>query len=318
MLYYLILFNLFIVLLCFADFHFIKVSKKPFKTSLFLSVFWVLCGLSFSIFIFYGVEYSSHELAKLKTYEYLSAYFIEKTLSMDNLFVFFYIFSFLKIPLSQQSKLLFIGVFSALIFRFVTIYITFSVMNAFSILIIPLGIILIAIGIKPLLFRNSDTRKSDILDKFKSFISNSKRVKIVYQSKNYAFFKIKNNALHITSAMIAIVIIEVADILFAADSIPAIFAVTNDPMIAYTSNVFAILGLRSIYHLFAITATKLYYFEFAISITMILVGIKMIFSTVLTINPLYSLMTLLIIFAVSIAASFYMAAKMKSKKREVL
>lgn len=317
MFYYFLLFNLFIVLLCLIDFYFIKVSKKQFKTSVLLSSFWVLCGLSFSLFVFYGFEHSSYELAKLKTYEYLSAYFIEKTLSVDNLFVFFYIFSFLKIRLSQQPKLLFIGVFSALVFRFVTIYITFSVMNAFSVLIIPLGAILIAIGVKPLLFRNSDAKNPDILDRFKTFISNSKRIKIVYQSRNYAFIKIKNKELHITSAMIAIIMIEIADILFACDSIPAIFAVTNDQMIAYTSNVFAILGLRSLYHLFAITATKLYYFKFAISITMILVGIKMVLSNVLTINPLYSFVTLIIIFAVALAASFYRTTKIKSRKRKI-
>lgn len=299
---YFILFNILIFIGCILDFFILNKSKNFLKVSVILTLFWILFGIGFSLVIYhlYGLN---------KTFEYLSAYFIEKTLSIDNLFVFFYIFLYFKIPLSYQTKILFIGIFSAILFRFFAIYVTFELINKFSCVITILGLFLLYCGVRPLFFpkqfsinETDDIKK--VLEKI-PFINSNIKIK---NTNNF-----NNKRINLSHYFISLIVIEIADILFACDSIPAIFSVTNDKMIAYTANIFAILGLRSLYHVFAIGMAKIYYLKIAVSIILIMVGSKMIFSEYIQIKPLYYFFTLLIIVAVTFVASFYKVAHIKKR-----
>ncbi len=294
-------FNILVVMLCIADFCIMQRTHLSSAASCVLSIFWVLFGLSFSLVIYwiFGIE---------KTYEYLSAYFIEKTLSLDNLFVFYYIFSFFNVSLNSQPKLLFIGIFSAIFFRLIMIYATFAIISKFSWVIYPLGLFLIYCGLTT--FLDKDRKNYHInewIDKIKNVFKN---ISIAHPHSNLEFFCINKKdgkyTITITTYVLAIFAIEISDILFAVDSIPAVFSVTNNEIIAYTSNILAILGLRSLYHFFAITVDRLYYFKHAVSLVMVIVGGKMLLSHFINIQPLHSLCLFSIIFfAAFLMSSFY-------------
>ena len=274
------------------------------RTSVYLSCFWIFCGISFS-----GIVYASY--GDVKCYQYLSGYFIEKTLSVDNLFVFYYIFSSLGIKTSEQSRLLFIGIFSAIIFRIIMIYITFTILDQLAWLIYPLGAFLMYCGIHAF-FDKSEKSDDEIVHSVNKMLSKFNCIKFAKGGNEFAFFKYENGTLFITTGVLAILAIEFSDILFAVDSIPAVFAVTKDKSIAYMSNILAILGLRSLYHVFAITIDRFYYFKHAISIIMVIVGIKMMISNFVHIDPIHSLIMLLFIFIVAFIASNIRAKRLKS------
>lgn len=274
------------------------------RTSVYLSCFWIFCGISFSAIVYalYG---------DIKCYEYLSGYFIEKTLSVDNLFVFYYIFSSLGIKTQEQSRLLFIGIFSAIIFRIIMIYITFTILDIIAWLIYPLGAFLMYCGIHAF-FDKSEKSDDEIIRSVNKLLSKFKCIKFAKVGNEFSFFKYENGTLFITTGVLAILAIEFSDILFAVDSIPAVFAVTKDKSIAYMSNILAILGLRSLYHVFAITIDRFYYFKHAISLIMIIVGIKMMISNFVHIDPIHSLMLLLFIFIIAFIASNIRARRLKT------
>lgn len=284
-------FNIAVVVLCIADFCVMQRTNLSSATYCLLAVFWLLCGLFFSFVVYsiFGIE---------KTYEYLSAYFIEKTLSLDNLFVFYYIFSFFNISLEAQPKLLFVGIFSAIFLRLIMIYSTFSIISKFSWAMYPLGIFLIYCGIAT--FHSRREKKDHIAAWLRKAKNVFKNVSIVQPQSNLEFLSIgKCNGKYIitiTTYVIAIFAIELSDILFAVDSIPAVFAATTDEVIAYTSNVLAIIGLRSLYHVFAIAVDRLYYLKHAVSLVMVIVGCKILLSNFIHITPLYSLTLFFIIF----------------------
>ena len=274
------------------------------RTSVCLSCFWIFCGISFSAIVYalYG---------DVKCYEYLSGYFIEKTLSVDNLFVFYYIFSSLGIKTQEQSRLLFIGIFSAIIFRIIMIYITFTILDTIAWLIYPLGAFLMYCGIHA--FSDKSEKSDDeIIRSVNKMLSKFKCIKFAKAGNEFSFFKYESGTLFITTGVLAILAIEFSDILFAVDSIPAVFAVTKDKSIAYMSNILAILGLRSLYHVFAITIDRFYYFKHAISLIMIIVGIKMMISNFVHIDPIHSLMLLLFIFIIAFIASNIRARRLKT------
>lgn len=297
-------FNIIIVALCVLDFWIISRSKESVRTSIYLSCFWIFCGITFS-----GVVYATY--GSIKCYEYLSGYFIEKTLSVDNLFVFYYIFSSLGIKTSEQSRLLFIGIFSAIIFRIIMIYITFTILDTIAWLIYPLGAFLMYCGIHAF-FDNGDKSDDKIVESVNKMLAKFKCIKFAKPGDGFSFFKYDNGTLFITTGVLAILAIEFSDILFAVDSIPAVFAVTKDKSIAYMSNILAILGLRSLYHVFAITIDRFYYFKHAISLIMIIVGIKMMVSNFIHVDPVHSLILLLFIFIVAFIASNIRAKRLKS------
>lgn len=270
-----IIFN--IVILSFVIFDFALLSKNDsMKRALSLSFLWVFLGISFSfvIYILFGLD---------RSYEYLAAYFVEKSLSIDNIFVFLVIFDSLGIEKRYQRKLLFLGIWSALILRIIMIFAISSVLSSFHFAIYIFGAMVFYMGIVTLFKHDGQNIGSVFLSKIKKYVH-------VYEGNhNGRFFVTENGVRKITILVLGILCIEVCDIIFAFDSIPAIFSITNDKTIIYTSNAFAIIGLRSLYITFKGIADKFFYVKYAVGVLLCIIGVKMIISDYIHIKPSTSL-----------------------------
>ncbi len=239
-----------------------------------LSAFWILLALIFNGLIYY----SSGSEAAL---QFFTAYLVEKSLSIDNLFVFLILFSRFKLSLEEQRKVLFWGVFGAIIFRLIFILLGIKVLMALHWMVYVLGAFLCFTGIK-LLFRSG--KKPDL--------------------ERNVFLRFFEDRVKLPSFFLALLMIESADILFALDSIPAVLAITRDPFIAYTSNVFAILGLRALYFVVCPLLKKFTYLNWGLAAILVFVGAKMLLSGVLAIPLLVSLLVIVGILAATAICSW--------------
>ena len=204
--------------------------------------------------------------------EFVTGYLIELSLSVDNLFVFLLIFSYFKVPSKYQHRVLFWGVMGALVMRLTMIFIGATLINRFHWIIYIFGAFLVYTGIK--MFRQQD-------DDFQPEENVAVRIvtRIIPMERSYdeeKFFTRRSGKLTGTLLLLVLVIVEVADLVFAVDSIPAIFAITTNPFIVYTSNVFAILGLRSMYFLLAGVVEKFHYLKIGLAIVLTFIGVKML------------------------------------------
>ena len=272
-------FNCFILFLVIVDFLIISKSQST-KTSVILTVFWIVLGLLFSVFIYAQTK----NLEML--YEYLGAYFIEKSLSLDNIFVFLMIFSKFGIDQKFQHKVLFVGIWSALVFRYLMIFIIGEMIDKFHFLIPIFGVVLLCTGI------SSMKKEEDSGIKFEKFFKQFSKY-IVMEHEGH-FFRKSNGKLKATILILVLIMIEFSDIIFSFDSIPAIFSVTSNKDIVYASNAFAIIGLRSLYGVFSSVIMKMHYLKLGVNIILCAVGIKMILSDVLQIGAVPSLVFILI------------------------
>jgi tellurite resistance protein TerC len=239
------------------------------------------------------------DLGKTKALEFLTGYVIEYSLSVDNIFVFILIFSFFSVNKKYQHKVLFWGIIGALIMRAIFIFAGVSLINRFHWIIYIFGGFLVFTGIK-MLFQGDtkiEPEKNPVVRFFRRFIPVSETL------QEDKFFVKKNNRHYATPLFLVLLIIESSDVIFAVDSIPAILAITQDSFIVYTSNIFAILGLRSLY--FAISGMMEYFRFLKIGLAFVLsfVGLKMCISSLIEIPILYSLLTILGILLISVVAS---------------
>ena len=265
------------VILFFIAIDFFIISRNPsLKISLQLTGFWIVLGVFFSFY------FSSSKLI----FEYLSAYFIEKSLSLDNIFVFLMIFSKFGIDYRYQHKVLFLGIFGALIFRYLMIVIFGELINAFHFMIPLLGVMLLYTGISSFKKENSAVNYEKFFKKF------SKYIEMRHDGK---FFVKSGGRLRATILVFVLILIEVSDVIFAFDSIPAIFSVTSDKTVIYSSNALAIIGLRSLYGVFAAAIEKMRCLKYAVSIILCGVGIKMIFSDWIHVSAIESLIFILVV-----------------------
>ena len=206
------------------------------------------------------------------SFEFLTGYLIEWSLSVDNIFVFVLIFTHFAVPPKYQHRVLFWGIIGALVMRGGLIYFGVTLIQSFHWIAFLFGAFLIASGIKMIIAANAepDLEKNRVV----KFIRQRFRVTEGYEGQN--FFVRRNGLLYITPLFIVLILIELTDLVFALDSIPAIFAVSQDPFIVYTANVFAILGLRSIYFALAGVIHRFEYLKYGLSIVLVVVGVKMI------------------------------------------
>lgn len=229
------------------------------------SAVWVTLAVVFSALVFWY-------LGTTKGLEFLTGYLIELSLSVDNLFVFLLIFSYFKVPARFQHRVLFWGVMGALVMRLTMIFIGAALLNRFHWIIYIFGGFLVYTGIK--MFRQEDT---DIQPENNPAVRLVTRyIPISHEYDEQKFFTRINGKLTGTLLLLVLVIVEVTDLVFAVDSIPAIFAITRDPFIVYTSNVFAILGLRSMYFLLAGVVEKFHYLKTGLAIVLTFIGVKML------------------------------------------
>ncbi|MFD2907584.1 TerC/Alx family metal homeostasis membrane protein [Flavobacterium ardleyense] len=262
------------------------------KEATIWTIVWISLSMVFSGVVYYvfNGDMGGHDLAIEKFTQFQAAYWIEKALSIDNLFVFILVFSYFKVPRELHHKVLFWGILGALLFRAIFIFAGVGIINVtylpefellgkevkINIVLSLFGLFLVYAGIK------SWGGGDDDEDKDFSNSAGANLVKKLYKvSDDYdgdKFFTIKNGVKIATPLLVVVAVIEFTDVLFAVDSIPAIFAISKDPFILYTSNIFAILGLRSLYFLLANFIHMFSKLPYGLSIILTFIGIKMIIS----------------------------------------
>lgn len=278
-----------------------KSHEVKIKEALIWSAVWISLALVFDygVYLFMGKE---------KALEFLTGYVIEKSLSIDNLFVFIMLFKFLHVEPKYQHKVLFWGILGALIMRAVFIFAGVALINQFHWIIYIFGAFLVFTGIKMLINKDENIRpdKNPLVIFFK---------KIFPVTENFhgdKFFVKINAKTFATPLFIVLLVVEFTDLIFAVDSIPAILAISNDTFIIFTSNVFAILGLRALYFALAGITKYFYYLKYGLSAVLVFVGTKMCIADFYKIPVLYSLLVILGILLLSVLASVLLKNKDQS------
>lgn len=289
-----ILFGILILAMLAIDLFFFnrKNEKVSVKKALYWSAGWIALSLLFNLCIYFWQ-------GEQPAIEFLTGYLIEKSLSVDNLFVFLMVFNYFHIKPEYQHKVLLWGILGALVMRAGFIFAGIALIEKFDFMIYLLGIILIYGGIKML------RKRADELDPAENTIIRtvSRILPVAKNHKKGEFFTRKNGRLFVTRLFLALVVIEITDILFALDSIPAILAITREPFLVYSSNIFAILGLRALYFALAGIMDSFYYLKYGLAAILIFVGIKIMLSEVIEINTIISLGVIVTILGISVFAS---------------
>src|SRR5688500_161696 len=263
------------------------------REALIWTVIWISMGLLFGAGVFY---FKGHEPGM----QYLAGYIIEKSLSVDNIFVFVLIFASFRVPAAYQHRVLFWGILGALIMRGIFIGLGAALIERFHWILYIFVAFLVYTGIK--IFLTRDNESEDPSDNpIVRFFRKIARITPAYEG-NKMFVK-RDGKVWATPLMLVLVVVETSDLIFAVDSIPAIFAVTTDPFIVYTSNVFAILGLRSLYFLLPGSMHKFHYLQVGLAVVLVFVGVKMLVSGVYHIPVVWSLLIICGVLAASIAGS---------------
>jgi len=249
-----------------------KEHVVSFKEATIWSAIWVALALVFAGgFYQYTFAKFGAEVAKTSTLEFLTGYVLEYSLSVDNIFIFVLVFSYFGIPAKYKHRVLFYGILGALVFRAIFIAMGSALMQ-FHWVIYLFGGFLIITGIKMFFTSNEEIKpeKNLLIRIFRKFMPVTNKI----DGKSF-FLKI-GDRWHATPLFIALLFLEATDIIFAVDSVPAIFAVTKEPFIVFTSNIFAILGLRSLYFMLAGVIDKFYLLKYGLAIVLVFVGLKMV------------------------------------------
>jgi tellurite resistance protein TerC len=297
-----ILFNLFVLAMLALDlgvFH-RKDHKVGVRESLIWTVIWIALAAVFAVGLYYWkLTVFGADRAADTTLQFVTGYLIEKSLSIDNVFVFLLLFAYFKVPDHLQHRVLFWGIIGALIFRSIFIALGAVLIAKFHWIMYLFGGILILTGIKMALSKDKEIHpeRNPLLRLFRRFIP----VTNEYHGRHF-FVKMSGKWVA-TPLMVALVLVESSDIIFAVDSIPAIFAVSRDPFIVYTANVFAILGLRSLYFALAGIMNLFHHLHYGLSAILIFVGIKMLLSETFKIPVGWSLLVIGAILLISVVAS---------------
>jgi tellurite resistance protein TerC len=269
-------------------------KEVTIRKALGFTAFWVSLALMFAFGVYY---YMGLDAATL----FLTAYVVEESLSVDNLFVFLVIFTHFRVPQHYQHKVLFWGIIGALVMRAGFILVGTALISRFEWLMYVFGAFLLFTGIKTAMKKdeeNFDPSKNIVVRLVKRFI----QVTPDYVEGHF-FVKSDQGKWMATPLFVALLVVETSDVIFAVDSIPAVLAVTQDPFIVYTSNVFAILGLRTIFFALAGMMKIFHYLEHGLSAILVFVGLKMLLHDTFHVPPLISLAIILAILTMSVIAS---------------
>lgn len=261
-----IAFIMFVLALDLGVFH-KKSHTVSFKEAIMWSLVWIALAMAFNVVILYWRGQEDFML-------FLSGYVIEKSLSVDNLFVFLLIFSYFKVPNEYQHKILFYGILGALIMRAAFIGAGIAIIRQFAWVIYIFGGFLILTGLKML----KPSSEEPDLEKNKIIVWAKKIFPTSHQLDGDKFFTVQNGKRMVTPLFITLIFVEISDVVFAIDSIPAIIGITDDPFLVFTSNVFAILGLRSLYFALKGFADIFEYLKYGLAIILMFIGTKMCIS----------------------------------------
>ena len=304
-LYWWIGFHIFIFLMLALDlgvFH-RKSHTVTVREALTWSAVWISLALIFNAGVFFVRGYDS-------ALEFLAGYLLEESLSVDNLFVFLLLFSYFKVPADYQHKVLFWGIVGALVMRALFIGIGAVLIAQFHYILYLFGIFLVITGVRMAFDKGDEVNpENNILVKvFRRFFPVSDK----YDGSN--FFTIENGVRKATLLFIVLLIVEATDILFAVDSIPAIFAITTDPFIVLTSNVFAVLGLRALYFLLAGMADKFHLLAYGLALVLVFIGTKMLIVDIYKIPVGVSLMVVAALIASAMVLSLWVKPRLEKAK----
>jgi tellurite resistance protein TerC len=288
-------FNIFVLLMLALDlgvFH-RKSHVINLRESITWTVVWVILALLFNLGIW-------HYAGSGKALEFFTGYLIEKSLSVDNLFVFALLFSYFAVPREYQHKVLFWGIIGALVMRAGMIWLGASLISNFSWIIYVFGAFLILTGIK-MIVKRAEAIHPETNPLVKWF---RRMMPVTKDYEGDRFFTVRNGVRMATPLFIVLLLVEFTDVIFAVDSIPAIFAITSDPFIVYTSNVFAILGLRSLYFALAGVMDKFHLLKIGLGAVLTFVGVKMLLGhTPYKIDTMVSLGVIVTLLTGSVVAS---------------
>jgi tellurite resistance protein TerC len=293
----------------FVDFVVLKkqgAHEVAFKEALNWSLVWVALSFAFNG-LFWWAVFQDHgqAVANEKSMEFLTGYLIEKSLAVDNIFVFLLIFTFFAVPPAFQKRVLMIGIIGAIVLRTIMILAGSWLISEFHWVLYLFGAFLVATGIKMwwAAGQEPDLESNPALKLLRRWMPVSKHF------DGEKFFTIENGKRIATPLLMVVALVGVTDVIFAVDSIPAIFAITTDPFIVLTSNVFAILGLRAMYFLLAAVAAKFHLLSYGLSVILVFIGTKMVLIDVYKIPVAVSLGVVVTVLAVSMWLSLHVAPR---------
>jgi tellurite resistance protein TerC len=296
-------FSLLVAVFLVVDFVLLKVKgqhKIPPGEALAWSVVWFLCAMIFAGWLWWHFDGThGREVANTKTIEYVTGYLIEKALAMENVFVWVTIFTYFAVPPEFQKRVLLWGVVGAIVMRAILIYLGVVLIRQFDWIFYVFGVFLLLTGLKMLFFAGEkpDLGSNPLLKWMRG------RVRLIDAYEGEKFLVVKHGLTYATPLFLVLVLVEVTDLIFAVDSIPAIFAVTTDPFIVFTSNIFAILGLRAMYFLLADMADRFHLLHYGLALIVTLIGVKMLIMDLYKVPISIMLGMVFLILAVSIIAS---------------
>jgi len=298
-----VLFNLFVLAMLALDlgvFH-RKAHEVKMKEALTWSAVWIVLALMFNAWVYY----SRGPQAGL---EFFTGYLIEKALSVDNVFVFLLIFTYFRVPGAYQHRVLFWGILGALVMRAIFIAAGVALIHKFHWIIYVFGAFLVITGIKMALAKDKEIHpeRNPVLRLFRRWVP------VTEQYEGDRFFVLRDGRRWATPLFVTLLLIETTDVIFAVDSIPAILAITQDAYIVYTSNVFAILGLRALYFALAGFMKLFHYLHYGLSLILVFVGMKMLLADLYKIPIAWSLAFIAVILLVSVALSLLRPKKESS------
>lgn len=299
-------FNLFVLAMLALDlgvFH-----RKAHVVSIRESIIWTLVWIALAMVFNFGI---AHYMGNAKALEFFTGYVIEKSLSVDNIFVIALLFSYFSVPSKHQHRVLFWGILGALLMRAAMIMLGAKLISEFTWIIYVFGAFLILTGIKMIVKREEEIHpeSNPVVKLFRRFVP------VTNGFREGKFFVRENGVRMATPLFVVLLLVEFTDLIFAVDSIPAIFAVSTDPFIVYTSNVFAILGLRSLYFALAGILDKFHYLKIGLGLVLTFVGVKMLLShTPWKIDTAVSLGVIVGVLVTSVLASLVWPKKIDSSK----
>ena len=283
-----------------------KAHKVGFKEAAAWSLVWFALAMLFNLGLWWHLKgVYGGDVAGVKAMEFLTGYLIEKSLAVDNIFVFLMIFSFFAVPAEYQRRVLIYGVIGAIVLRAIMILAGAWLVQEFHWILYLFGAFLVVTGIKMLMFAEAepDLGKNPMLNWIK------RRLRLTPDYRGEKFWVLENGVRTFTPLFLVLVMIELSDLIFAVDSIPAIFAITTDPFIVFTSNIFAILGLRAMYFMLAGMADRFHLLKYGLAMVLVFVGAKMLIVDFYKIPVGLSLGIVGLIIATFMFASLWMTRK---------
>ena len=250
-----------------------SAHKVSAREALGWTAAWVTLALTFNTLLWWWLDGSvGREIANEKALEFLTGYLIELSLSVDNIFVFIMIFTFFAVPPEYQRRVLIYGVIGAIILRATMVLAGAVLVTQFHWVLYMFGAFLVLTGFKMLIFadKEADLESNPVLHWMRGHL----RITREYHGEQFAIMK--DGVRWFTPLFLVLVLIETSDVIFAVDSIPAIFAITTDPFIVFTSNIFAIMGLRALYFLLADMADRFHLLKYGLALVLVFVGTKML------------------------------------------